>query len=58
MSAPKKTRTVTEKRWAWVQPSGLMVIAEKGHTAASMRACLKPGETVVRVTLTYEVPRG
>jgi hypothetical protein len=59
MSAPdrKKTRTVTEKRWAIYYPEwdrvSLPTISRKPRLTSEER---EAGACVVRVTLTYTIP--
>jgi hypothetical protein len=51
----KKTKRVTEKRWGWLTPLSLEVASKS--TGKKAAYALAAGDKVVRVELTYEVPR-
>lgn len=61
MPKPLK-RTVSEKRWGFVYAANLPAVhsiqlATKGATKREALDCCDSNETVISVTLTYEVPK-
>ena len=54
----RKPTVVTEKRWAWVFDGRLIYLCQRGYTKRqALGLFLSPGEHLVRITLSYTLPK-